>query len=37
MKIKYEANNITYWIDLIKASISKTDPGYVAISNIHGM
>lgn len=37
MKIKYEANNITYWIDLINGGVSKTDPGYVAISNIRGM
>ena len=37
MKIKYEANNITYWIDLINGDVSKTDPGYVAISNIRGM
>lgn len=37
MKIKYEANNITYWIDLINANVSKTDPGYVTISSIRGM
>lgn len=37
MKIKYEANNITYWIDLINGDVSKTDPGYVAISDIRGM
>lgn len=37
MKIKYEVNNITYWIDLINNNVSKTEPGYVVISNIRGM
>lgn len=37
MKIEYKVGNKTYWVGLTNHTVLTTDPGYVAISNIHGM
>lgn len=36
MKVTYEIDHETYWVDLARASCRKSDPGYTLIKNIWG-